>query len=284
MKETYLDILLSVPNDDSLRETIAYQLHQLGFEGLMEDQDGLHAYILREHWDNALQTSVQAVWNTHAPHSIAISSITEIKNQNWNRQWEESIQPIAVTERIIITPSWHPLPEQEQKTVLIIDPKMSFGTGYHESTRLVLRMLERYLIANSTVLDVGTGTGILAIAAVKLGAQLAIGVDVDEWSYVNGKENVERNGLVKYVDVRHGSLDVVQEREFGMIMANITRIAITELLPAMLDKLQKDGLLLLSGLMADDRIAMEKTLQQHRCTLLSVINENEWIGIAARRG
>lgn len=284
MKETYLDILLSVPNDDSLRETIAYQLHQLGFEGLMEDQDGLHAYILREHWDNALQTSVQAVWNTHAPYSIAISSITEIKNQNWNRQWEESIQPIAVTERIIITPSWHPLPEQEQKTVLIIDPKMSFGTGYHESTRLVLRMLERYLIANSTVLDVGTGTGILAIAAVKLGAQLAIGVDVDEWSYVNGKENVERNGLVKYVDVRHGSLDVVQEREFGMIMANITRIAITELLPAMLDKLQKDGLLLLSGLMADDRIAMEKTLQQHRCTLLSVINENEWIGIAARRG
>lgn len=284
MKETYLDILLSVPNDDSLRETLAYQLHQLGFEGLMEDQDGLHAYILREHWDNALQTSVQAVWNTHAPYSIAISSITEIKNQNWNRQWEESIQPIAVTERIIITPSWHPLPEQEQKTVLIIDPKMSFGTGYHESTRLVLRMLERYLIANSTVLDVGTGTGILAIAAVKLGAQLAIGVDVDEWSYVNGKENVERNGLVKYVDVRHGSLDVVQEREFGMIMANITRIAITELLPAMLDKLQKDGLLLLSGLMADDRIAMEKTLQQHRCTLLSVINENEWIGIAARRG
>lgn len=284
MNETYLDILLSVPNDDSLRETLAYQLHQLGFEGLMEDQDVLHAYIRREHWDNALQRSLQAVWNTHAPHSIAISSITEIENQNWNLQWEESIQPIAVTERIIITPSWHPLPDQEQKIVLIIDPKMSFGTGYHESTRLALRLLERYLIANSTVLDVGTGTGILSIAAVKLGARLAIGVDLDEWSYVNGIENVERNGLMKYVDVRHGSLDVVQEREFTMIMANITRNAIIELLPAMLDKLQTDGLLLLSGLMADDRVAMEKTLQRHRCTILSVINENEWIGIAARRG
>jgi ribosomal protein L11 methyltransferase len=284
MNETYLDILLSVPNDDSLRETLAYQLHQLGFEGLMEDQEGLHSYILREQWNYALQTSLQAVWKTHAPHSISISSITEIKNQNWNQQWEESIQPIAVSERIIITPSWHPLPDQKQKTVLIIDPKMSFGTGYHESTRLVLRMLEQYLIADSTILDVGTGTGILAIAAVKLGARLAIGVDVDEWSYVNGKENVERNGLVKYVDVRHGSLDVVQEREFTMIMANITRNAIIELLPAMLDKLQKDGLLLLSGFMVDDRAAMEKTLQRHRCTLLSVINENEWIGMAARRG
>jgi ribosomal protein L11 methyltransferase len=220
----------------------------------------------------------------HAPHSIAISSVNEIKNQNWNRLWEDSIQPIAVTERIIITPSWRPQPDQEQKIVLIIDPKMSFGTGYHESTRLVLRMLEQYLIADSTVLDVGTGTGILAIAAVKLGARLAIGVDIDEWSYVNGKENVERNGLVKHVDVRHGSLDVVQEREFTMIMANITRNAIVELLPAMLEKLQKDGLLLLSGLMADDRAAMEKTLQRHHCMLLSVINENEWIGIAARRG
>ena len=283
MNETYLDILLSVPNDDSLRETIAYQLHELGFGGLMEDQDGLHAYILREYWDNALQMSLQAVSNTHAPHSIAISSITEIKNQNWNRQWEESIQPIAITERITITPSWHPLPDQGQKIVLIIDPKMSFGTGYHESTRLVLRLLEQYLIADSTVLDVGTGTGILAIAAVKLGARFAIGVDIDEWSYVNGKENVERNRLVKYVEVRHGSLDVVHEREFTVIMANITRNAIIELLPAMLGKLQKDGLLLLSGLMADDRAVMERTLQQHRCTLLSVINENEWIGIAARR-
>lgn len=284
MNETYLDILLSVPNDDSLRETLAYQLHHLGFEGLMEDQDGLHAYILRDRWDNALQTSLQAVWNTHAPHSIVISSITEIRNQNWNRQWEESIQPVAVTERIIVTPSWHPLPDQEQKIVLIIDPKMSFGTGYHESTRLALRMLEQYLIAHSTVLDVGTGTGILAIAAVKLGARHAIGVDVDEWSYLNGQENVERNGLVKYVDVRHGSLDAVQEREFTMIIANITRNAIIKLLPAMLDRLQNDGILLLSGLMADDRLFMEETLQRHRCTLLSVINENEWVGIAARRG
>jgi ribosomal protein L11 methyltransferase len=284
MNETYLDILLSVPNDDSLRETLAYQLHQLGFEGVMEDQDGVHAYILRDRWGDSIQSSMQAVWNTHSPHSVAISSITEIKNQNWNLQWEESIQPIAVTERIVITPSWHPLPDQKQKTVLIIDPKMSFGTGYHESTRLVIRLLEQYLIANSTVLDVGTGTGILAIAAVKLGARFAIGVDVDEWSYVNGRENVERNELVKHVDIRHGSLDVVQEREFNMILANITRNAIIELLPAMLEKLQKDGLLLLSGLMADDRTAMEKMLQLHRCTVLSVINENEWIGIAARRG
>lgn len=284
MNETYLDILLSVPNDGLLRETLAYQLHQLGFEGLMEDQDGLHAYILRDHWDDSLQRNMQALRNTHSPHSIAISRITEIKNQNWNLQWEESIQPIAVTEQIVVTPSWHPLPDQEQKTVLIIDPKMSFGTGYHESTRLVLRMLQQYLIANSIVLDIGTGTGILAIAAVKLGARFAIGVDVDEWSYVNGKENVERNGLVKRVDIRHGSLDVIQEREFNMILANITRNAIVELLPAMLEKLQKDGLLLLSGLIADDRIATEKTLQLHRCTVLSVISENEWIGIAARRG
>ena len=102
---------------------------------------------------------------------VTISSLTEIKNQNWNKEWEGyDSRPVEVSERIVIAPSWHPLPEKTGHIVLVIDPKMSFGTGYHESTRLMLRMMERYVAPKSFVLDVGTGTGILAIAAVKLGA------------------------------------------------------------------------------------------------------------------
>ena len=283
MNEIYLDILLSVPNDDQLRETLAYQLHELGFEGFMEDQNGLHAYILRERWDMTLQRSLHTMWSAHAPHSIAIANITEIINQNWNRQWEESIQPVTISDRITITPSWHPLSNKPGQTVLIIDPKMSFGTGYHESTRLALRLLDQYIIEDADVLDIGTGTGILAIAAVKLGAQRAIGVDIDEWSFVNGKENVERNNLLNNVDIRLGSIDAVLEREFDMIIGNITRNVLLELLLPITAKLKKGGLLFLSGLMRKDRSIMEKALQQHRYTVLTVISENEWIGIAARR-
>lgn len=283
MNKTYMDILLSAPSVDAVRETLSYQLHELGFSGTMEDDGGLHCYLLTEQWNDELRRKVQAICDTHRPHTVAISGINEFQNQNWNRQWEESIQPIEVTERIIITPSWHPLPDEESKIILIIDPKMSFGTGYHESTRLMLRMLERFLVPNASLLDVGTGTGILAIAAVKLGARFAVGVDTDEWSYSNGKENVARNGLVGRVDIRRGSLDVVHEAGFAMVLANITRNAIVELLPSMLEKLHEKGILLLSGFQADDRAIIEKALQERGCKVVSVNRENEWIGIVARQ-
>jgi ribosomal protein L11 methyltransferase len=283
MKKMYMDILLSAPSVDAVRETLSFQLHELGFSGSMEDDGGLHCYVPKRQWNNELRKKVQAVCDTHRPHTVAISGIIEFQNQNWNRQWEKSIQPIEVTERIIITPSWHPLPDDERKIVLVIDPKMSFGTGYHESTRLMLRMLEHFLVPNSSLLDVGTGTGILAIAAVKLGARFAVGVDTDEWSYSNGKENVARNGLVGRVDIRHGSLEVVHEVGFRMILANITRNAIVELLSPMLEKLLEKGVLLLSGLLADDRAIIEKALQERGCKVVSVNSENEWIGIVARR-
>ncbi|MGA9406941.1 MAG: 50S ribosomal protein L11 methyltransferase [Bacteroidota bacterium] len=283
MNELYVEVVLNPPAEDALRELLSFQLYELGFTGFLENSNGLHCYIPKQLWNDTLQNELRALLNNERPSPITISSIAEIQNQNWNRQWEESIQPVKISEKIIITPSWHSVPENEGKIVLVIDPKMSFGTGYHESTRLMLRMMERYVTPRSFVLDVGTGTGVLAIAAVKLGSRFAIGVDIDEWSQVNARENVERNGCANRVDIRLGSLETVKELEFDFILANITRGRIIELLPSMIVKLGKNGMFLLSGLLTDDEAIIEKALRQNACTLLSSAKENEWISVAAQK-
>jgi ribosomal protein L11 methyltransferase len=283
MSGVYIEVVLDAPADDALRELLSFQLYGLGFSGFLETDNGFHCYIPKVLWNDPLQNTLLSIVGEKRPSPIIISSITEIQNQNWNRQWEESIQPVEVSERIVITPSWHSLPEEAGRIVLVIDPKMSFGTGYHESTRLMLRMMERYVTPKSFVLDVGTGTGILAIAAVKLGSRLAVGIDTDEWSHINAKENVIHNSCEQRVDIRLGSLEVVKEIGFDFILANITRGTITELFPSMAEKLDKRGTFLLSGLLTDDRELIKGVLNEHHCTLLSIDEENEWIGVAARK-
>jgi ribosomal protein L11 methyltransferase len=283
MNESYVEVVLDLAADSAMGELLSSQLYELGFSGFLEDDAGLHCYIPKNLWSSHVETNLSSIVKKHGLPATAISAISEIQQQNWNQQWEASIQPVAVTEKIIIAPSWHTLSNADGKVVLVIDPKMSFGTGYHESTRLMLRMMERAMRPHSFVLDVGTGTGILAIAAVKLGARFAVGVDVDEWSYINAKENTNRNGCEQNVEVRLGSLDAVPERGFDFILANITRNTISELFPAMVKKIDSNGIFLLSGLLVDDRDPIKKVLSDHGYSILFIESENEWIGIGARK-
>ncbi len=283
MNNVYVEIVLTVAPDQALRELISFQLHEWGFTGFLEDDLSIHCFLPKPHWNENTQHRLGAFLAEQEPASVVLSSIAEVANENWNRKWEETILPIEVGDQFVIAPSWHPVPASAGKVVVTIDPKMSFGTGYHESTRLMLRMIEKHGTARAHVLDVGTGTGILAIAAAKLGSVHVVGIDTDEWSYTNARENVEKNGCNGVVEIHFGSLEVVAETGFDMILANITRTAILELLPSLVQKLRKEGALLCSGLMIEDRTSVEDALRNEGCTLLSGATENEWIGIAAQR-
>ncbi len=283
MNETYLDIFIELPNDITLHETFPTLVGEFGFEGFLEDEQGFHCYIKKKLWDDTTPQEIQDAVAVFSDVSFSIISITELQQQNWNEEWEKTIQPIHISEKIIITPSWHPIVEEKEKIVITIDPKMSFGTGYHESTRLMLRMMEQCISPHVTVLDIGTGTGVLAIAAIKLGAASALSIDIDEWSANNGNENIDRNNLRGKVEIRTGSLEVVPEISFTIILANIIRATILELLPDMISKLAPNGFLLLSGLLAEDRTGIEQALLSHHCIVTSVLQENEWIGITAHR-
>jgi ribosomal protein L11 methyltransferase len=282
MNDIFLDIHIAVPPDEELRQILPAALSELGFDGFSEDERGIHCFIKKGDWYDSIEHILKDLSEQLNLPFIQLLSISEIVNQNWNEKWEQSIKPIHVSDRIVITPSWHPI-EDKDKIVITIDPKMTFGTGYHESTRLMLRLMEQNVQPGSRVLDVGTGTGILAIVSIKLGAKHAVGIDLDEWTKMNGEENVERNAVSEHVEIRIGSLDVVNEPSFDLILANIIRNTILELMDGLIAKLSPTGMMLLSGLLVTDREPIEKALNQRNFHIIAVLQENEWIAIAARR-
>lgn len=282
MNETYLDIHLAVPPDEQTREIIPAELSDFPFEGFLEDDRGIHCFIKKNEWHEQIELIINDISDQYHLPFIQHISTTEIQHKNWNEEWEKSIQPIHVSERFVITPSWHAVSDLN-KMVIIIDPKMTFGTGYHETTRLMLRLMEQYLKPGSLVLDVGTGTGILAIGAVKLGAKHCLGIDIDEWSLENGIENAQRNDVQGKIEIRIGSLDVVTENNFDLILANIIRNTILELADQMLERLSPNGRILFSGLLSTDREIIENALTERNYRVVAVIQENEWIAMAAER-
>lgn len=282
MSDVFLDIHIALPPDEYIREILPGVISDLGFEGFVEDDRGIHCYIKKELWVSTMDSAIRDMSEQlHLP-LFEIINITEIENQNWNAEWEKSVRPIFVTDSIVITPSWHPV-DDNGKMVITIDPKMTFGTGYHETTRLVLRAMEGLVTGTTRVLDVGTGTGILSIAAAKLGAEKAIGIDIDEWSLDNGIENTIRNKVEHIVEIRIGSLETVHENDFTLIVANIVRNTLLELLDGMIGKLAENGTLILSGLLEKDKSIIEEALVRRHLSIVSVLQENEWIALTAHR-
>jgi ribosomal protein L11 methyltransferase len=278
-------IELAIGTEPAAFDTITGALSIEGFEGFWEDGKILRAYIAEDRWDSdrldSLRLTLARIASTLAlpPPSL---EITPVADQNWNKSWEETIRPIRVTERIVIAPTWHPFTAGPGDIVLTIDPKMSFGTGYHETTRLILGLLERHLTPGARVLDAGTGTGILAIAALKLGAASALGFDIDEWSYANALENGRLNGVAGQFTVRQCDLPSVTESGFDLIAANIQKNVIEEMLPGLVSRLAPEGTLLVSGLLAGDRDSIVTTLTGARLVLADERREGEWIACAGK--
>jgi ribosomal protein L11 methyltransferase len=273
---------LSITADDALREHLIGILSQLGFEGFWEDGKVLRAYIATDRWSDAMLEEVERIIATvHRSSTSAAPTISlqTIENKNWNEEWERTIQPIHVTDRIVIAPTWHPYTPQAHEVLITIDPKMSFGTGYHETTRLVLRMMEETVRPGITLLDVGTGTGILAIAGIKLGATSAVALDNDSWAYENAVENVRLNSVEKHVQILLGDLSSVAGRTFNMIVANIQRSVIEPLVPQMRAMLAPGGKMILSGLLLEDEEPIARALLSAGCIVVSTLKENEWVAL-----
>lgn len=245
--------------------------------GFLEEEDWWEVYFDLNRW----KQSEAAFRSACERDGIALSFESEIiAKENWNQQWEESIEPIRVTDSIIIAPSWKEVLTPANGMVLVIDPKMSFGTGYHATTRLMLRMLETRVHAGDRVLDMGTGTGVLAIAAVRLGAAQAEGLDTDEWSYDNALENAQRNAVADRVLLGQGSIEDVSGT-YDVILSNITKIDNLQMLPRFDVHLNPGGRIILSGFYEWDARDIHLALEQLRLHVDEEIDEDEWAAIAA---
>ncbi len=281
--KSYLEI--SVTANENQRELLIPTMIELGARGFMETDSELLCYFDKTRWT---ETQIEHLQNDIAQILRTVSSNAQVKmntvrEENWNAKWERTIRPIEIGEKLVVKPSWAEYRNRDRKIVIQIDPKMSFGTGYHESTRLMLRLLEKRVNPGSSLLDMGTGTGILAIAAVQLGAKNAIGIDNDHWSIENAKENVKSNGLADKIRITDTPLGRLAESNFDLITANITLSTILEFLPAMTQRLKSGGVLLLSGLLVQDEETLLNELEKINYELIDRLQEGEWVGVGARK-
>lgn len=281
-KKRWVQILIGIPSN--YQDLLVGQLAALGFGGFLQEEGVLSSYIEQQHWTRTLENSFRNLL-TRFHHEFPTLELRfhkrTVRDQNWNSTWERSIGIVEATHRIIIKPSWKKLRARDKdKIVIQIDPKMSFGTGHHETTRLSLVLLEKYVHPGMAVLDVGTGTGILAIAAAKLGASAALGIDIDEWSVINAKENIRRNRQLKKVKVVLGGIAKIPKRKFDLLIANIDLPTITETFSHLVKKVRPGGFIILSGLLTTDLTAALHILQSRSTTPMEIISENEWVALA----
>ena len=200
---------------------------------------------------------------------------------DWNAEWKKHYQPLKVTSQIWVAPPWDLPRLKEGEVLLTIDPQMAFGTGGHESTRLMIRAMEKYLTAGRRVLDAGTGSGILSILAKKLGSAEVFAFDIESEAI----DNALHNSLINQAGGIHfqcGDFSVVPDEKFDIILANLNRNILLELMPGFRKVLQTDGLLILSGILIADQDVLQKAMSGWS-EFLEKFEDKEWISLVYRK-
>jgi len=273
--------------DERYQDLLVGLLVQIGFTGFVQEDKLLKCILPKQKWNNDFKNKFEltlAKFKVEFPSFDLSYSGLKIHEENWNKKWENQTGIVAATPNIIIKPSWKKLPKRHsKKLVLHIDPKMSFGTGHHETTRLSLSLLELFLEPKMKVLDFGTGTGILGIACIKLGAESVFAIDNDEWAIENTKENLKRNGVQKQMIVKLGSVSIIPRRKFDLIVANIDFHTISRFISSLTSRTRKQGIIILSGILTSDLQVLLKLFAKNELVPIDLINENEWTSVALRR-
>ncbi len=271
-----VELILSVPDVD--QEWLIGLLSDSA-TGFVQEADTLRAYVPAEAWSPADREALSA--RLHAAGYPDALTVRAIADTNWNTTWEADLAPVRAGPFLLCTTAATVPPEHADATVLRIDPQMSFGTGHHATTRLALRLLADAVTPGDHVIDVGTGTGVLAIAACRRGAASVEAVDTSPRATANARENVSRNEGADCVTVRDGSLDAVPSGRADLVVANITRAPLLSLLPALRDRLRPDAPLILSGLLQTDADRMREALAEQDLLVRDTQTEDGWWAVRA---
>ncbi|MCC6600719.1 MAG: 50S ribosomal protein L11 methyltransferase [Crocinitomicaceae bacterium] len=251
------------------RDVLVAQLAERGFESFVETGDGLKAYIAEnEYHPEALdRLAMESIEGEHR-----ILQVELIQDQNWNAEWEKNFDPIVVNDDCIVRAPFHSI-EKKYEYDIIIEPKMSFGTGHHATTWLMMREMFHVSLHAKDVLDMGCGTAVLSILAEKRGAKSVLGIDIDQWAYENALENIERNNCQK-IECLQGGAELLGKKKFDLGLANINRNILLKDAPALSKVIQSGGDLLLSGFYTIDHPPLIEAFSSF--SLLRKTEKDEW--------
>lgn len=274
IKENYINVHIKIKEE--LYDLAIGFLWQLPINGIEEKNDELIVTFPIEDFTNEVKIRLQVTISEFLQGAY-ISKEEVIEEKNWNEEWESSISPIKIGENITVSPSWR-ADEAKSKFNIIINPKMAFGTGSHSTTKMMCLLLEKIVKKNSFWIDIGTGTGILAILAIKLGAKRVLAIENDGWAFDNATENFEINGLSNCVELIKSDVTNYKLTKADGICANLSIALIQKCWDNFHQSLvDNKGDLLLSGLLIFDRDEIMINARKYNFELIQYLTEDEWI-------
>jgi ribosomal protein L11 methyltransferase len=273
MDNIYIEYNFTITPKEPATEILIAELGEVGFESFVENEHGLTAYIQKSEWNSSILEDI-FVLNSDE-FSIAYNQ-HEVEQTNWNSEWEKNFTPIQVDDLVSIRAPFHENPNL--KYDIVIEPKMSFGTGHHETTHMMVQHLLKLDLTNKKTLDMGSGTGILAIFAEMKGANPIDAIDIDNWCYENSLENIERNNCNK-IAVFEGDSSLLIHKKYDVIIANINRNILLMDMKVYTDCLNEKGILLLSGFYEEDMPIIDAEVSKYNLKLETFIQRNNWVAL-----
>jgi ribosomal protein L11 methyltransferase len=266
MNDNYIKISIALQLQEQADILIA-QLSEINYDGFEENDNNLFAFIPEEKFN---ESELQGIISAHS----LLFSKEIIEQRNWNEEWEKDFEPVIVGDFCAIRASFHQ-PITTVKNEIIITPKMSFGTGHHSTTFLMVEAMEQIDFINKSVFDFGTGTGLLSILAEKLGAKNILAIDIDYWSIENAKENISENHCSNISIEKNDQIP--STKKFDIILANINKNVILPNLAIMQQQLTSQGVLLLSGLLEQDCEGMKHEAEKNNLEIVDMLSKETWI-------
>lgn len=273
MDNIYIEYNFTILPKEPATEILIAELGNVGFESFVENENGVTAYIQKEvHKTNLLEDIY--ILNS-AEFSISFT-LSEVAQTNWNAEWEKNFTPIEVDGLVSVRAPFHKKPNL--KYDIVIEPKMSFGTGHHETTHMMIQHILKNDFKKKTVLDMGCGTGVLAILAEKVGASKTDAIDIDNWCYLNSVENVERNNC-NNISVYEGDVSLLTNKKYDTIIANINRNILLADIPQYAKCLNANGTLFLSGFYKEDIPLLEAKCNENMLKLEETLQRGQWVSL-----
>ncbi|MGB5356213.1 MAG: 50S ribosomal protein L11 methyltransferase [Eudoraea sp.] len=271
MDQSYVEYEFKTSPLQPATDILIAELADLGFDSFVETPEGVKAYVIKE-LEN--EKSVKSLSILHQEGFNISYKTSEIKQQNWNAEWEHNFDPIVLGDRCTVRAPFHEVPATTYDIVIM--PKMSFGTGHHETTYMMLDLLLNTDLKGKTLLDMGSGTGVLAILAAKKGALSIDAIDIDNWSYQNALENTLENNCTN-IKVMEGDISLLKDQHYDIILANINRNILLEDIKVYATHLNAGGSLFLSGFYLEDLPLITAECAENSLKFEQNLQKNNWV-------